>query len=200
MKRLWMFLLVLVVLVLTACSSETGENKVQPAKLTDKEEVLLTTLTNTSFMFDYEVTSDVSEVRVWAEKYEAGKLVDEHVVDLMTEATEKTGSIVIATINNENEQKTQQHHIGIGDKSGSGSTVVTDEMSQETDGMMMVWGDLTEPRSFDIGEELILATIAHSSDDTGISSLSNEFYKNADVDTEALVDYDFVYVYKMMVE
>src|SRR5699024_333373 len=139
MKRLWMFLLVLVVLVLTACSSETGENKVQPAKLTDKEEVLLTTLTNTSFMFDYDVTSDVSEVRVWAEKYEAGKLVDEHVVDLMTEATEKTGSIVIATI-------------------------------------------------------------AHSSDDTGISSLSNEFYKNADVDTEALVDYDFVYVYKMMVE
>src|SRR5699024_552598 len=200
MKRLWMFLLVLFVFVLGACSNDAGENKVKPAKLSDREEVMMMTLTDTSFMFDYDVASDLSEVSVCAEKYEAGKLSNEHVVDLMKEATERTGSIVIATINNENEQKTQQHHIGIGDKAGSGSTVVTDELSKETDGMMMVWGDLVETRSFATGEEVILATIAHSSDDTGISSLSNEFYKNADVDTEALVDYDFVYVYKMMVE
>src|SRR5699024_2774364 len=98
------------------------------------------------------------------------------------------------------EQKTQQHHIGIGDKSGSGSTVVTDELSKETDGMMMVRGDMGETRSFATGEEVILATIAHSSDDTRISSLSNKFNKNADVDSEGLVDYVIVYVYKMMVE
>src|SRR5699024_2176026 len=200
MKRLWMFLLVLVVLVLTACSSETGENKVQPAKLTDKEEVLLTTLTNTSFMFDYDVTSDVSEVRVWAEKYEAGKLVDEHIVDLMTEATERKGSIVIATVKSDQEEKTQQHHIGIGDKTGSGSTVVTEEVLKETAGMMSVWGDFEEPRSFATGEEVILATVAHSSADSSISSISGVFYDKSEVDPSELEDYDIVYVYKMLVE
>lgn len=200
MKRSWMFLLLLFVLVLAACSSETGENKVKPTKLTDREEVLLTTLTNTLFMFDYDVTSDVSEVRVWAEKYEAGKLVDEHLADLMTEVTEETGTIVIAVIDHSDESKTQQHHIGIGDTSGSGSTVVTDELSKDASPMMSVWGDMEGERSFATGEEVILATVAYSSEDTGMSSLSNEFYENADVDTEALVDYDFVYVYKMLVE
>src|SRR5699024_11093474 len=151
-------------------------------------------------MFDYDVTSDVSDIRVWAEKYEAGKLVDEHVVDLMTEATEPTGTIVIATINSDGEQKAQQHHIGIGDKSGSGSTVVTDELFKNSSNMMSVWGNIEEERSFATGEEVILATVAHSSDDTGISSISEVFYESAEVDSTALADYDFVYVYKMFVE
>lgn len=198
MRRLLTFLLF--VFVLGACSNEAGENKVKPAKLTDREEVMMTTLTNTSFLFDFDLTSEVSEVRVWAEKYEAGKLVDEHLVDLMTEATERKGSIVIATINIDDEQNTQQHHIGIGDKSGSGSTVVTDEVSKEIGNMLSVWGNIEEERSFASGEEVILATVAYSSDDSSISSISGVFYDKSEVDLSELEDYDIVYVYKILVE
>lgn len=198
MKRI--FFVFILVFILSACGNEAGENTVKPAKLSDREEVMMKTLANTSFIFDYDLASDVSEVRVWAEKYEAGKLVDEHMVDLMTEASESKGWVVIGTVRGDSEEKIQQHHIGIGDKSGHGSTILREALSEEASEMMSVWGDLEESRSFATGEEIILATVAHTSADASISSISIEFYESAEVDREKLTEYDFVYVYKMMVE
>lgn len=198
MKRI--FFVFILVFILSACGSEAGENTVKPAELSDREEVMMKTLANTSFIFDYDLASDVSEVRVWAEKYEAGKLVDEHMVDLMTETSESKGWVVIGTVQGDSEEKIQQHHIGIGDKSGHGSTILREALSEEVSEMMSVWGDLEESRSFATGEEIILATVAHTSADASISSISSEFYEGAEVDREKLAEYDFVYVYKMMVE
>ena len=82
MKRRVLFFAMLTMLVFTLVACDDGNsnlkiNTVSDAKLTEREEVILLSTADKSFVFDFNVDDNYKDVAVWVEKYELGKLVGE---------------------------------------------------------------------------------------------------------------------------
>lgn len=193
MKRLFT-LVALLVLVLSACANNKSKsNTISAVELTKRENAILTTTSDKSFVFDFNIDSDYKEVSVWVEKYESGKLVNDAISSLITNV-EANGSIIFATSNPDDSRKKQTFNIGISGNGGIGSVSNFETTSDDLDAMASVWNNI-EGKSNSIEGELLLANIGYSSDET-MSSLSTDFYEDFEGNMNELEKYDVAYLLK----
>ena len=107
MKRLFTkLIIVLLFVVLSACnsSSNSNTNTLSVAELTERENAILATTADKSFVFDFETDGEYKEVSVWLEKYEAGELVDDRLSEITTNINEN-GSIIFSNTKSNNREK-----------------------------------------------------------------------------------------------
>lgn len=79
MKKISVILMILLVFLLGACdnSSTSESNEIAGADLNEREDTILSTTSDNSFVFDYHIEKEYEEVVVWIEKYASGELVDD---------------------------------------------------------------------------------------------------------------------------
>lgn len=195
MKKTFVVLISLLILSLSACSNNNSHSKsniVSAADLNERENAIISTTSEQSFVFDFNADTEYEEVSVWIDKYESGELVDDKL-GYMTTQTDENGTIILATTSNGEKQLT--YSIGVGDKGGTSSAIILDKKLQNADSMATVSGQLTEGKSLNNGE-IVLATIAYSDDEYGTSSISSQFYEDPAAHMDELKKYNIVYIFK----
>lgn len=195
MKRIYLLTLLSLLFILTACTNTASQsNTITVAELTDREEAILSTMTNRSFVFDFKVDSEYEEVSIWVEKYESGQLVQENISE-MTTMVEGSGSIIFTTSRITDESNEMTFNIGLGDEGGSSSITSVDKKIADLKEMTSVWGDFSETKTLN-EKETVLASIGYSSSEVGISTLTNDFYDDMEAHMDELDAYDVAYVLK----
>jgi len=181
---------------MNACDSVGNEKSdyISEADLDEREETILTTVADKSFVFDFHNTA-YEEVSVWIEKYESGELVNDELGYMTTDIDEQ-GSIVFATAIDEEPHEKETFYLGVGDESGTSSSTTSDEARPTSENMSIVSGTTTEQTALD-KDETVLASIAYSNDEHGVSSISSDFYENPENNLEELEEYDVVYLFKV---
>ncbi|WP_318617548.1 hypothetical protein [Sporosarcina sp. YIM B06819] len=194
MKKIF-WVVALSVFVLSACvNNDSQSNTISTVELTERENALLTITSDKSFVFDFNSNGEFKVVSVWVEKYEFGKFVNDKVSSIST-PVEENGTIIFATSKADGRQKQQTFNIGISGNGSTGSVSGFDENATDVDKMSSVWGDFQE-ESKSIDGEVVLASICYSSDESGMSSLSTDFYKDIEGHMSELDEYDVVYLLK----
>jgi hypothetical protein len=193
MKRLFT-LVALLIFVLSACVNNNAKsNTVSAVELTERENAIISTTSDKSFVFDFNIDSDYKELSVWVEKYESGKLVNDAISSLITDV-EGNGSIIFATSKPDENGKQQTFNIGI---SGNGSIVSVSNLetnSADLNAMSSVWDNL-QGKNNSIEGELVLANIGYSSDGS-MSSLTTDFFKDVEGHMDELEKYEIAYLLK----
>jgi hypothetical protein len=193
MKRLFT-LVALLIFVLSACVNNNAKsNTVSAVELTERENAIISTTSDKSFVFDFNSDSDYKELSVWVEKYESGKLVNDAISSLITDV-EGNGSIIFATSKPDENGKQQTFNIGI---SGNGSIVSVSNLetnSADLNAMSSVWDNL-QGKNNSIEGELVLANIGYSSDGS-MSSLTTDFFKDVEGHMDELEKYEIAYLLK----
>ncbi|SES18503.1 hypothetical protein SAMN04487944_12259 [Gracilibacillus ureilyticus] len=191
MNRLFTKLIIILLLVvLSACN--TNSNTISVAELTDRENTILSTTSDNSIVFDFEIDGEYKELTVWIEKYEAGKLVDDRISKITTQINE-SGSIIFSTPQSSNTENQKTLNIGIGSNGIIGSTNGYDENSDDLDNMASVIGNFPEKLSLN-QDKLVLAHICYSNDKNGMRSLATEFYEDPAGNINKLKEYDVAYL------
>lgn len=193
MRRLFI-LVALLASVLSACvSNNANSNIISIAELTERENAILSTTSDKSFVFDFNIDSEYKEVSVWVEKYVSGQLVDDKISAITTQV-EENGSIIFATTNTDASRKQYTINIAISGKGSMDSISQFETNPEDLDAMASSWNTFPE-ENYSIEGEGALASIIYSSDGH-ISSLSTDFYKDAGNHMNELEDYDVVYLLK----
>ena len=174
-------------------NNNAKSNTISAAELTERENAILSTTSDKSFVFDFNIDSEYKVVSVWVEKYEFGELVDDKISSITTQV-EGNGSIIFATSKVDDSQKQHTFNIGISGNGSMGSISSFDTNSYDLDAMSSVWGNFQEENN-SIEGEVVLASICYSSDGR-MSSLTTDFYKDVDGHMNELEDYDVVYLLK----
>jgi hypothetical protein len=194
LKKLFAILVPLV-FVLSACKgNDTTLNTISVVELTDRENAILSTTSDQSFVFDFNVDNHYEEVSVWIEKYESGKLVDDQI-SFMTSSVEESGTIVFANTNRDGNQKYPSFNLGVSSKGSTSSIRGFDPDPKDLDEMSSVWSHFQEASHSIVEGEVVLASICYSSGGM-MSSLPTDFYKDVDHHIDELEKYDVVYLLK----
>ncbi|WP_262176455.1 hypothetical protein [Saccharococcus sp. Marseille-Q5394] len=193
MKRL-LIIVALLVFVLSACvTNDAKSHSISAVELTERENAILSTTSDNSFVFDFNVDSEYKEVSVWIEKYELGKLVNDRISSI-TSQVEENGSIIFATSKAVGSQKQYTFNIGISSNNSIGSTSRIETNSDDLGAMSSVWGNI-QGENNSIEGEVVLASICYSTDGH-MSSLTTDFYQDVDGYMNELENYDVVYLLK----
>ncbi len=187
--------IVLLAISLNACDDNSPQsNTLSVAEPTERENAILATTADRSFVFDFSIDSEYKEASVWIEKYEAGTLADDQI-NKLTAPVAKSGSIIFAASKTNDNQKQLLFNIGVTSNGSTGSAIGFDENSTVLDSMSSVWGSFQGEITPTEGEA-VLASICYSDSDADMSSLTSEFYNNADGHLSELEKYDVVYLIK----
>lgn len=182
--------------ILAACTDKgSHSNTITVADLSDREDVILSTITDQAFVFDFNVDSEYEEVTVRMEKYEFGQLVEQSRNEL-TAMVEETGSTVFSASKTSDESNEKIFYIGVGGKRGSVSNMKADKEIVDVKNMSSVWGNFSESKTFEEGKEIVLASIGYSSSESGVSSFNNDFYDNMEAHMDELEEFDIALVLK----
>lgn len=190
MKRLIpITFLALLVFALSACNlSNIGTISV--VELSERENAILSTTSEYSFVFDFKNNSEYEEGAVWIEKYEAGKLVEDRLSHVTTQV-EQSGTIILAATTNNAKQKT--FNIGIGSNGGVSSLKGIDRNLTDLDNMASVWGSFQGEKKLNEGE-VLLGSICFSSNE--IRSFTLDFYEDFEGHMDELNICDVAYLLK----
>lgn len=193
MNRLLM-ILALLIFLLSACSNnDSKSNIISAVELTERENAILSTISDKSFVFDFNIDSEYKKVSVWIEKYEFGEMVHDKISPITTQV-EGNGSIIFATSKVDDNQKQHTFNIGISSIGSTGSISGLDTSSFDLDGMSSVWGSFQEVNN-SVEGEVVLASICYSTDGH-MRSLTTDFYQDVDSHMNELENYDVVYLLK----
>lgn len=97
MKKIQFIPILILISLMSACtngSAASQSNTIVEAKLNEREEAILSTTSDQSFIYDFKVDSEHTKADVWIEKYEYGELVEEKYVQMSAEVNEK-GSVLV---------------------------------------------------------------------------------------------------------
>ncbi|OIJ12614.1 hypothetical protein BKP35_10525 [Anaerobacillus arseniciselenatis] len=193
-KLLNITIVAMLAFTLSACgSTNVKSNTIVDAELTDRENEILSTTSNQSFVFDFNIESEYKEVTVWVEKYEFGKLVDEKIGYLTTEVM-NNGSIIFTIIESNAIENQTLFNIGINSNGGTGSVRTSDIVSTKgTEGRSIVWGNISEQMDV-TNEQMVLASIGFSWDEGSMVSFSSEFYRDIERRISELENHEVVYL------
>ncbi|TFB21026.1 hypothetical protein E3U55_09375 [Filobacillus milosensis] len=179
------------VFTLSSCVNNSKTNTISLVELTDRENAILKTTSDQSFVFDFSVNRDYKEVAVWIEKYELGELVDGKLNRLKTQI-DGNGSIIIS--NTKDKEQNPYFNIGIQSDFGIGTLKGPDINTGEFDQMTSISGNIYESKTLDEGE-VVLANICFS-DKGFISSLTRDFYEDFNSHIDELQQYDVAFLVK----
>lgn len=203
MKRLLIILMgAMLALTLSGCwDNNVKENTIVNAELTTRENAILSTTSNESFVFDFNIESEYKRVAVWMEKYESGKLIEERMGHLTTDVMDNGyGSIIFTTIEPNDIDNQTLFKIGINSNGVTdivtGTTTISDVVSTKgTDGRLSVQGSIIEEMEL-MDEEMVLASVGFSWDQGSVASFSPEFYRDDEHRISELGKYEVAYLLK----
>ncbi|WP_338749564.1 hypothetical protein [Bacillus sp. FJAT-52991] len=191
-KILFFTILTLLVFSLIACdngNTNLKANTISETKLTEREQAILTTTANQSFIFDFNVDDKYKNVDLWVEKYESGKLVGK-VNDISTEIKNK-GTIIFTTSNTIEESNQALFTISV---HNDGSTAAGSNQETVPKDYLSIVSGSNPLDNASITDQMILASICYSSSEDEVSTLSSDFYRDADKHMDELKDYEVVYL------
>lgn len=174
MKKLFI-LVALLVFVVSGCANNNA-NIISASELTERENAILSTTSDKSFVFDFQVDSEYTEIKVWVEKYESGKLIDKEVSSLTTDVKDGQGSIIFTNAYPIDGEKNQTFSIGISNNGDVSSVNNFELISKAAVNMASTWSNLEGKVNLTEGEQL-LASIGYSSDEI-MSSLASDIYED----------------------
>jgi len=184
-------IVLLLLMALSACS-DTKPGTISAAELTERENEILSTTSENSFVFNFDTDGDFKEVAVWLEKYEGVQLVNEKISHI-TSGVEKIGSIIFATTTNSSD-KNKSFDIGIGSNGGAFSINGFDPDSSDLENMASTWNSFHGNKKLG-EEEVVLASICYSSSGN-ISSFTEDFFDDPDTHMDELNKCDVAYLLK----
>lgn len=208
MKRLKILMTVgLLTTVLYGCEESIASEKSRQKDNTissvqsfsDRENTILTTAAETAMIFDFQLANQYKEIKVWIEKYQSGKLIDDESGLSWMDSIKDSGTIVFTAPKSAADDKSFTYQIGIGSNGEFLTTAQADENQTKNDQleiMGMVSGSLDEEKSIPDNEDFLLGYIGFSSDDSGMSSISSELFHKLGNEQEELQDYDIAYLIK----
>lgn len=190
-KLLTTLALALLAFTLSACdNNDSKPNTISEVDLTERENAILSTTADQSFVFDFNIDSDYQEASIWIEKYESGELVDDKISHITTEIKDN-GSIIFATSGMDKTQNEHTFNIGI-NSNGSTGTIRNKLSVEGYENMSSMWGSIQGEINPTEGE-LALASICYTSEG-GMSSLSSDFYEDVDGHINELEEYDVAFL------
>lgn len=184
------------VFVFSACDHDNSHNKdktntVTSTDLTKKENAILTTTSDQSFVFDFNIDHTYDEITVLVEKYKKGEL-DKNLTQLTVGVSEGEGSIIVTTQRKNDDINYPVFNVGVSSGGTTGSTSVPDYDEDYKQGMM---SSLQENDISIENGEAVLAGIIKSENDHSSISLRSNFYE----DSNEMKKYDVVYLIKAKV-
>lgn len=192
-KLLNITIVTILAFTLSACGNNVKSNTIVGAELTDREKGILSTTSNQSFVFDFNIEGEYKKVSVWVEKYEFGKLVDEQIGPLTTEVM-NNGSIIFTIIETDTIENQTLFNIGIISNGIGGSMSTSNIVSTKgTEGRSIVWGNISEEMDV-TNEQMVLASIGYSWDEGSMVSFSSEFYREIEHRNIELENHEVVYL------
>lgn len=203
MKRLFIILIgAMLTFTLSACwNNDLKSNTIVNTELTVREKAILSTTSNQSFVFDFNIDDEYKEIAVWLEKYEFGKLIEERMGYVTTEVIDNGyGSIIFTSIEPNDIDNQTFFKIGINSNRGTdsvtGATTISDVVSTKgVDGRLSVQGNIIG--EIDItNEQMVLASIGFSWDEDSIVSFSPDLYSDDERRSIGLENYEVAYLLK----
>ncbi|MGG3891761.1 hypothetical protein [Metabacillus fastidiosus] len=193
MRRVLFFaILTLFVLSLVACNDDNSNseiNTVSRAELTEREEMILLSTADQSFVFDFNVEDKYKEVAVWVEKYESGNLVGE-VTRISTEVN-KMGTIIFSTSNTAEESDQALFNVSINSNSSTATASSPETIIKNDFGIVSGSNPLG---SISIKDKIVLADICYSSSKEEVPTFSTDFYTDMDNHMDELKKYGVAYL------
>ncbi|AIF45227.1 hypothetical protein [Virgibacillus sp. SK37] len=181
---------------LAGCSDEQTSTsiKVKESELSEREEAILLSTTEQSFIFDFKVDSSYKEVELWMDKYEFGKKAGK-VNHLISDVNEK-GYLMFTISKEAGEQDMSVFNVGVFSDGGTGALTNAERIGEKgLKNMSSVWA--TNPLLAEDGaEEKILSSICYKSGDGSMQSLSDDFYHDVEGNLDRIKEYDTVYLLK----
>lgn len=171
--------------------AEVSENTLVEADLTNRERAILSATTDQSFLFDFNVDPSYKELSVWVEKFEFGKLVDEKIAHLTTDI-EEGGQILFSTLGSYPPKNQVLFNASIIDNKNMSAIKNFEEEIEDYSG---IWGS-NQAKNIPITDEIVLASILYTANDTSMSSPSADFYSDEEIRIEKMKDYEVVYLMK----
>ncbi|APC47540.1 hypothetical protein J5S49_09840 [Virgibacillus halodenitrificans] len=195
-KFIWIFAIFLVLSYLAGCSNEQTSTsiKVNESDLSEREEAILLSTAEQSFIFDFKADPSYKEVELWLDKYEFGKKT-EKVNHLISDIKEK-GYLMFAISKDAGEQEMSVFNVGVFSNGGTSDLTNAERIGEKgLKNMSSVWA--TNPfLSEQVKEEIILSSICYKSGDGSMHSLSEDFYRDVEGNLETIKKYDAVYLLK----
>lgn len=187
-------ILILLVFSLNACTNNPkANNTISEAKLTKREKAILSTTSDKSFVYDFNVESNYKELSVWIEKYEFGKLVGDKITPITSEIKED-GTIIFTTSKTPNNQNQSLFNISI---NSDGSTNVSNQLEttfkDRLEGVTSISGS-NQTENNPIKNKIVLASICYKKDGNRMDSLTDDFYRDVNKHIDEIRDYDVVYL------
>ena len=193
MKK-WMSIPILICLLLLSSCAATETNKLTIPELTNRETQILETAANTAFVFDYTADQTYTDISIWVEKYEKGKLVAEPISELKTPLPgESTKGSIVMTITQTLEQELL-FSASVSDAKGSASVSNQEELKNMED--MATLFNTNPQEGLLLSDNMLLAGVIYTSTTQGspTSTLSSDFYDQKEGYLDELKEYDVVYV------
>ncbi|KQL38859.1 hypothetical protein AN960_12855 [Bacillus sp. FJAT-25509] len=187
-------ILILLVFSMSACTNNPkSNNAISEAKLTKREKAILSTTSDKSFVYDFNVNSNYKELSVWIEKYEFGKLVGDKI-DHITSGIKEDGSIIFTTSKTPNNQNQSLFNISI---NSDGSTDVVNQLETTfkdgLEGVTSISGS-NQTENNPIKNNIVLASICYKKEGHRMDSLTDDFYRDVNKHIDEIRDYDVVYL------
>ncbi|MFP3727468.1 hypothetical protein U8V72_20005 [Priestia filamentosa] len=174
-------------------NSKKEGNSISQAQLNKREEGIVSTLTNNSFVFDFNIKNTYKNVSLWVEKYEFGKLTKEKMNHLTNDIQGK-GNIIFATTAIPDKPSQLIFNIGV---SNNDSITANSELETIMEGNLEDVGGTWEGNPSakkPIEGDMVLASLSYKKGGNNMHSLSSDFYDNPSKHLEDIEDYDVVYL------
>lgn len=180
-------------------SSSPGKSTISETELTEREDFMLSSLTEHSFVYDFTLDGGIEEITVFVEKYEFGERQDYPVSSLSMAVLESEGSLLFSVARKDYEAEERSLTIGIQSGGEWSSGMTSDSFSSDNDAVMgTLWvSAASDGTNLTVTEgEVLLAAIIYGDGEEGISTLTQDFYEDADANLAEIEDYEAVYLLK----
>jgi hypothetical protein len=178
----------------SACTKiQKSNNTISEVKLTKRENAILSTTSDQSFVYDFNVASNYKELSVWIEKYEFGKLVGDKI-NHITSGIKEDGTIIFTTSKTPTNQNQSLFNMSINsDGSTSASNQVETIFKDGLEGVTSISGS-NQTENNPIQHNIVLASICYKKDGSRMVSLTDYFYRDVNKHIDEIRDYDVVYL------
>jgi hypothetical protein len=167
-----------------------ASNSVGPLKLTDREELLISALSERSFVFEYDLdTGKYSWIMVWVEEYQNGEKTESEDMNMSCGAESK--GMLILTIPRSDGEVTMNAAVSQASALYTRSDLIPD-MAESVKKSSCSWGEFPATMIPESGKAP-LAILRYNGAD-GFTVLSDAFYRDYENNIDEISDDDTVYI------
>lgn len=197
--------LFILLVLFSACSDEAVSSPgssitISEGELTEREEFLLSSLTEHIFIYDFVIEDGPEDLVLYVEEFVYGERQEYPVSSISLEEIDANGSLFFAINRPDIESDERSFILGV-ESDGNWSTVTSlVSMTTEEDELAATLWQNTAADGNDLTVSeggTVLASIIHADGEKGMSTLSDEFYHDVEGNLEVIEAYPSVYLFKV---